>query len=79
MVRERPRLAEKFGPDGTATSLGALLQFGEKHMLNGKGRHCQVIDHVVVDTGKIIVAGRGETDFRKYCETAGAIEPPSDL
>jgi len=48
-------------------------------MLNGKGRHCQVIDHVVVDTGKIIVAGRGETDFRKYCETAGAIEPPSDL
>ena len=37
-------------------------------MLNGKGRHCQVIDHVVVDTGKIIVAGRGETDCRKYCE-----------
>jgi hypothetical protein len=29
--------------------------------------------------GKIIGAGRGETDCRKYRETAGAIEPPSDF
>jgi len=29
--------------------------------------------------GKIIGAARGETDCRKYRETAGAIEPPSDV
>ncbi len=29
--------------------------------------------------GKIIGAGRGEMDCRKYRETAGAIESPSDV